>query len=270
LDSSDNNRLSVTVIDLVEGGEAEFAAIARQLAALLVRKKYGVAETIRDEAQALRFYVVRRWTDAAAAAASHADPEVQKLTARLSELARVTHVVNGARPADPIRVMLDEQRTRLETDRRAGFDRRVANAGRREGERRSGGDRRAGPRRQQGRPQKVNLLEAARRAREHADGSLSRARIGAALETLDGDVVTGASIDNALPGAGMCAERVAVIKALSEGHREFLRIVIVGDAETPPCDGCRELLSAVAADLEVQLADHAGRTKTYRLSAPRP
>src|SRR2546425_5421082 len=51
----------------------------------------------------LRFYSVRRWTDAAAAAACHADPEVQGLTAKLYQLARITHVVNGARPADPLR-----------------------------------------------------------------------------------------------------------------------------------------------------------------------
>jgi cytidine deaminase/quinol monooxygenase YgiN len=265
LDASENNRLSVSVVDVAPGRESEFGAAAQQLAALLVRKRYGVAEAIRDEAHPLRFYLVRRWTDAAAAAASHADPEVQELAARVSALARVTHVVHGARPADPLRLMLDEQRSRLETDRRAGFDRRIGNVGRSEGERRSGSDRRAGPRRLHDRAARVDLAGAARRAREHADGPLARARVGAALATADGQLVTGSSIDHGPPGTATCAERVAVIKALSEGHREFSRIAIAADIEQPPCDACRQLLSTLGGNLEVQLADSTGVVRTYRV-----
>ncbi|HEY3043930.1 MAG TPA: hypothetical protein VGJ39_07890, partial [Vicinamibacterales bacterium] len=113
MDSSDRNRLSVTLVDVTEGKEAEFVALAGQFGALLLRKKYGISEMIRDEAHPLRFYSVRRWTDAAAAAACHADPEAQSLTAKLYQLARITHVVNGARPADPLRLMLDDQRARV-------------------------------------------------------------------------------------------------------------------------------------------------------------
>ena len=101
MDSSDRNRLSVTLVDVAAGKEAEFAALAEQFGALLIRKKYGISEMIRDEAHDLRFYAVRRWTDAAAAAACHADPEVQSLTARLYQLGKITHVVNGARTAGP-------------------------------------------------------------------------------------------------------------------------------------------------------------------------
>jgi hypothetical protein len=120
LDSSDQNRLSVTVVDVAGGKEADFVALAEQFGTLLIRKKYGIAEMIRDETHPLRFYAVRRWTDAAAAAACHADPEAQGLTARLYQLARVTHVVNGARSADPLRLMLEDQRARVEADRRGG------------------------------------------------------------------------------------------------------------------------------------------------------
>src|SRR3954470_18312012 len=78
LDSSDQNRLSVTLVDVAPGRDAEFAALAEQLRALLVRKRYGISELVRDEAHPLRYYSVRRWTDAAAAAACHADPEGER------------------------------------------------------------------------------------------------------------------------------------------------------------------------------------------------
>ena len=267
MDTSDENRLSVTLVDVAGGKETEFAALADQLGALLVRKKYGVSEMIRDEAHPLRFYSVRRWTDAAAAAACHADPEVQALTARLYQLARVTHVVNGARPADPLRLMLDDQRTRVEADRRTGFDRRLTNEGRPEGERRKGQDRRLGPRRLQHRPGEIDLVAAARRAREHADAAFSKFKVGAALETADGLVVTGCNIENATFGLTTCAERVAIFKALSEGHRAFTRIAIVADgaAPTPPCGACRQILWEFAGNLEILLTNLTGTTATYRL-----
>jgi cytidine deaminase len=266
LDSSDRNRLSVTLVDVAEGKEAPFVALASQFAALLVRKKYGISEMIRDEAHPLRFYAVRRWNDAAAAAACHADPEVQGLTAKLYQLARVTHVVNGARPADPLRMMLDDQRARVEPDRRTGFDRRLTDAGRTEGERR-GDDRRVGPRRLQHRSGEIDLLAAARRAREHADAAFSHFKVGAALETADGLVVTGCNIENASFGLTTCAERVAMFKALSEGHRMFTRIAIVADtaAPTPPCGACRQILWEFGGNLEVQLANLKGLTSTHQL-----
>jgi cytidine deaminase len=267
LETSDLNRLSVSLIDVAEGKAPEFAALADQRRAILVRKRYGVSEVIRDEAHPLRFYSVRRWTDTAAAAACHADPEVQKLTAKLYQIARVTHVVNGARPADPFRLTLDDQRARVEADRRTGFDRRVNAVGRAEGDRRSGGDRRLGPRRLQHRPGEIDLVEAARRAREHADAAFSHFKVGAAIETADGLVVTGCNIENATFGLTVCAERVAIFKALSEGHRVFIRIAIVADAEapTPPCGACRQILWEFGGNLEVRLANLKGPTGTHRL-----
>jgi cytidine deaminase len=272
LDSSDRNRLSVTLVDVVAGKESEFIALAEQFGALLIRKKYGVSEMIRDEAHALRFYAVRRWTDAAAAAACHADPEVQSLTAKLYRLAKITHVVNGARSAESLRLLLDDQRARVEADRRTGFDRRVSDLGRPEGERRSGKDRRLGPRRLQHRAGEIDLVAAARRAREHADAAYSHFRVGAALETAGGLVVTGCNIENATFGLTVCAERVAMFKAISEGHRAFTRIAIVADTEdpAPPCGACRQILWEFGGNIEVLLANLKGPTASHYLNTLLP
>ena len=81
------------------------------------------------------------------------------------------------------------------------------------------------------------LVAAARAAREHAHAPFSRFRVGAALETEDGTIVTGCNIENATYGLTLCAERVAMFKAVSEGHREFRRIAVVADTSSPtsPC-----------------------------------
>jgi cytidine deaminase len=256
LDSSDGRRLSVSLVDVNAGHDAEFMALATHFEAIMIRKEYGHAETIRDEAYALRYYAVRYWKDATAAERCHRDAEVQSLTAQLYHIARVTHVVNGVRQADGIRMVLDDRRARVEADRRTGFDRRVTNGGRPEGERRNK-DRRLGPRRVRDRGGEVDLIGAARRAREHADAAFSHFKVGAALETGDGAVITGCNIENATYGLTICAERVAMYKALSEGHRVFTKIAIVADTEapTPPCGACRQILWEFGGNLEIQLAN---------------
>ena len=268
MDSSDRNRLSVTLVDVAEGKELEFVALAEQFGALLIRKKYGISEMIRDEAHPLRFYAVRRWTDAASASACHADPETQRLTAQLYRLGKVTHVVNGARSAESLRLMLDDQRARVEADRRTGFDRRIGDVGRSEGERRSGKERRLGPRRLQHRAGEIDLVAAARRAREHADAAFSHFRVGAALETAGGLVVTGCNIENATFGLSVCAERVAMFKAISEGHRAFIRIAVVADTAdpAPPCGACRQILWEFGGNIQVLLANLKGSTGTHQLN----
>jgi cytidine deaminase len=256
LDSSDGRRLSVSLVDVTAGHEVEFLAIATHFEAILIRKEYGRAETIRDEAHPLRFYAVRYWTDAVAAERCHRDAEVQSLTAKLYQIARVTHVVNGVRQSDGNGLLLDDRRARVEADRRTGFDRRVKNVGRAEGDRRMN-DRRLGPRRVREPGGEVDLIAAARRAREHADAAFSHFKVGAALETGDGAVITGCNIENATYGLTICAERVAMYKALSEGHRIFTRIAIVADTEapTPPCGACRQILWEFGGNLEIQLAN---------------
>jgi cytidine deaminase len=267
LTASHEGRLSVAVVDVGEGHEADFLTIAREFSTVLARKEYGRADIVRDEGLPLRFYAVRHWASAAAAELCHADIEVQVLTARLFKIARVTHVVNGVQRQNPLRLLTDDRRGAIEADRRTGFDRRRENLGRAEGERRSGSDRRFGPRRLRDRPGQVDLVAAARRAREHADAAFSHFRVGAALETADGTVVTGCNIENATYGLTMCAERVAMFKALSEGHRAFTRIAIVADtdAPTPPCGACRQVLWEFGGNLGIVLANLTAEKGTHEL-----
>ena len=264
---SDKARLSVALIDIGQGQEEAFLALAKEFEAVLVKKGYGRAEIIRDEGIPMRFYSVRHWTSVDAAEKCHADSEVQALTTKLYQLARVTHVVNGVRRPDPLRLLLDDRRARVEPDRRTGFDRRVTNVGRSDGERRRGRDRRLGPRRLRERPGEVDLIAAARRAREHADAAYSEFKVGAALEAADGTVITGCNIENATYGLTICAERVAMFKALSEGHRAFTRIAIVADTEapTPPCGACRQILWEFGGNLEIKLGNLSEEKGTYRL-----
>jgi cytidine deaminase len=266
LDGSDARRLSVSIVDVARGGESDFAAIATHLQALLIRKEYGHAEIIQDEAHPLRFYMVRYWTDATAAERYHRDPEVQGFTAQLYQIAVVTHVVNGVRRSDSVRHLLDDRRARVEADRRTGFDRRVSNADASAGNRR-GQERRLGPRRTHDRSGEVDLVAAARRAREHADAAFSHFKVGAALEAGDGTVITGCNIENATYGLTICAERVAMFKALSEGHRIFTRIAIVADTEapTPPCGACRQILWEFGGNLEIRLANMTQEKGRHRL-----
>jgi cytidine deaminase len=112
------------------------------------------------------------------------------------------------------------------------------------------------------------LVSAATLARTRAQARYSGFKVGAALETGDGDVITGCNIENATYGLTLCAERVALVKALSEGHNVFTRIVVVADTEnpTPPCGPCRQLLWEYCGDIEVILANLEGTTATLRLA----
>jgi cytidine deaminase len=111
------------------------------------------------------------------------------------------------------------------------------------------------------------LIAWARRARRHARADFSGFKVGAALETADGTVVTGCNIENATYGLTLCAERVAMFKALSEGHLAFRRVAIVAGASrpTPPCGACRQILWEFGGDLEVILANTRRQTGRFRL-----
>lgn len=113
-----------------------------------------------------------------------------------------------------------------------------------------------------------SLVLAARMARERARASFSHFKVGAALETADGHVITGCNIENATYGLTLCAERVAMFKAVSEGFDAFRRIAIVADTDdpTPPCGPCRQILWEFAGDLEVILANLEEEKASYRLS----
>ena len=113
----------------------------------------------------------------------------------------------------------------------------------------------------------ADLVRAARVARENAVARFSGFKVGAALEAADGTVFTGCNVENATYGLTVCAERVAMFKALSEGHRAFRRIAIVADtqAPTPPCGACRQILWEFGGDLEIVLANLAHETGRFHL-----
>ena len=112
------------------------------------------------------------------------------------------------------------------------------------------------------------LLAAAIDARTRAQAAYSGFMVGAALETAEGQVIGGCNIENATYGLTVCAERVAMFKALSEGHRTFRRIAVVADtaSPTPPCGACRQILWEFGGDLEVVLANLRRQTGMYRLA----
>lgn len=114
----------------------------------------------------------------------------------------------------------------------------------------------------------IGLLEAARRARLRAQAPFSGFKVGAALESPGGIITTGCNIENASYSLTVCAERVALVKALSEGITEFSRIVVVADTETPtpPCGPCRQLLWEYAGDVEVIIANLRTALATYHLA----
>jgi len=118
------------------------------------------------------------------------------------------------------------------------------------------------------------LVAAARAARRAAHAPYSGFKVGAALLASDGRVVTGCNIENATYGLSMCAERVAMFKALSDGVRRFQRIAIVADTSdpTPPCGACRQILWEFGGDLDVILANLRRETGRSRLAdlLPRP
>jgi len=111
------------------------------------------------------------------------------------------------------------------------------------------------------------LVAAARAAREFAVADFSHFKVGAALETEDGQVITGCNVENATYGLTVCAERVAMFKALSEGHRKFRRVAVVADTEspTPPCGACRQILWEFGGDLEVVLGNLKETKATLRM-----
>ena len=116
------------------------------------------------------------------------------------------------------------------------------------------------------------LVAAAVEARNRAHAQYSGFKVGAALETVEGFAVTGCNIENATYGLTLCAERVALVKALSEGYDIFTRIAVVADTDdpTPPCGSCRQLLWEYCGDIDVVLANMSGVTGRYRLSALLP
>ena len=112
------------------------------------------------------------------------------------------------------------------------------------------------------------LAAAAADGRDRAFAPYSDFKVGAAVETKDGTVYTGCNVESATYGLTVCAERVAIWKAVSEGEREFGRIAVVVDTDelTPPCGACRQVIWEFCGDVPVIMANLDGRSETLQMS----
>ncbi len=118
------------------------------------------------------------------------------------------------------------------------------------------------------------LISAARQARENAHAPYSNFRVGAALRATSGRIFGGCNVENATYGLTVCAERVAIFKAISEGERGFDAISVVTDTDalTPPCGACRQLIWEFCGDIPVIMANLKGRVEIMQMQNlfPRP
>jgi len=113
------------------------------------------------------------------------------------------------------------------------------------------------------------LVSAAIQVRENAHAPFSHFKVGAAVQDDAGRIHTGCNVENATYGLTVCAERVAIFKAVSEGARRFARVAVAADTEvlTPPCGACRQILWEFCGDVEIVLSNLAGKTETINLGA---
>lgn len=118
------------------------------------------------------------------------------------------------------------------------------------------------------------LISAAKAAREKAHAPFSNFKVGAALRTASGKVYGGCNVENATYGLTVCAERVAIFKAISEGERKFDAIAVVTDTDalTPPCGACRQLIWEFCGDVPVVMSNLQGKVEELRMSQlfPKP
>jgi cytidine deaminase len=118
------------------------------------------------------------------------------------------------------------------------------------------------------------LLAAALAVRGNAFAPFSKFKVGAAVEDESGRIHTGCNVENVTYGLTVCAERVAIFKAISEGARQFKRVAVAADTDalTPPCGACRQILWEFCGDVEIILVNPRGKTESYRLKElfPKP
>ena len=118
------------------------------------------------------------------------------------------------------------------------------------------------------------LIAAAKHGRENAHARFSNFKVGAALHTPAGKIYSGCNVENATYGLTVCAERVAIFKAISEGERQFDAIAVVTDTDalTPPCGACRQLIWEFCGDVPVVLANLKGKAEVTQMSQlfPKP
>jgi cytidine deaminase len=273
-------------LEVTDGKEREFLGLTGQLQALVRNKGYGTNQLLQDGSHPRRYYDIRIWRNADAASKAELDIEINTLRRDMAKHLQSTPLVDVAWAVEVgLAAAGPWQERRQMTERRAVGERRVGSmtfsgAERRVAERRAGpgrvieplpmtfgGDTAQARSDGQGRSPHPAVVHAARVARERAMAAFSEFKVGAALETADGRIITGCNIENSTYGLTMCAERVAIFKALSEGHRAFSRIAIVADTSqtTSPCGACRQMLWEFAGDIEVILGDLTSIKTTHQL-----
>ena len=112
------------------------------------------------------------------------------------------------------------------------------------------------------------LVEKALEMREYSYAPYSGFRVGAALECGDGSVWGGCNVENAAYGSSICAERTALVKAVSEGKRSFRRLAVAGDSADFcwPCGACRQMLREFGLDLQILVANREGKYEVHTLA----
>jgi len=112
------------------------------------------------------------------------------------------------------------------------------------------------------------LIEAAKNARLQSVAPFSNFQVGAAVRTASGKVYTGCNVESASYGLTVCAERVAIWKALSEGERQFTDLAVVADTETltPPCGTCRQIIWEFAREANIVFANLDGQSEEFHIA----
>jgi cytidine deaminase len=112
------------------------------------------------------------------------------------------------------------------------------------------------------------LIEAAQKARSHSVAPFSNFLVGAAVQTENGKIYTGCNVESASYGLTVCAERVAIWKALSEGERAFTALAVVADTETltPPCGTCRQIIWEFARGADIVFANLQGESEVFHVA----
>ncbi len=116
------------------------------------------------------------------------------------------------------------------------------------------------------------LILAAEKAKRNSYSPYSKFRVGAALLTKSGKIITGCNIENSSFSLTICAERTALFKAVSEAHHNFIAIAIVSDAGgiTPPCGACRQVIKDLAGNIDIVLTDSTKKIKIVKLASLLP
>jgi len=111
------------------------------------------------------------------------------------------------------------------------------------------------------------LINEAEKARKRAYTPYSKFKVGAAVLSVDGKIFTGCNIENASFGLAVCAERVAIFKAISEGSTKFKGIAVIGNTDKPcsPCGACRQVISEFGEDILLIMANLKGDVKIKKI-----